>query len=890
MAGVSISKANAYAAIAPLAGISISKAIAYAVVTGTPSGPPPAWLVIREPSLGYTDRTPYMHKADGNQNSWSGQLRQRGQATIHLYVAAGDTYKPTRGTPVYLFDQTAASGFIPVFAGLIQDIENQWLGTAGDHFVIVTAVGLESVFDTVYAKPVQYAAQTCGAIVTDLFTRFETGCPVTLGIVDAGTLIPLLNTNYEKISDLFDQLATTSGFTWGVDPVTLTLFFCAPSSLAAPWTVSNDDVQWESVTWKQSGADYRNRQAIRLNFEAFGQSGEFFVGTGQSAVLLARPVNQVTSAWATLSTCNTATGTFSGQPAAGDTVSINAPAGTWQALHVYGPNGILIDAGGHLQKITTAGTSGATIPTFNDVGGNTIDGTVIWNDRGTAGLATGDATYTFVTALDNRQYGQVLIGGSAAATCQNLADAINANDAVRGVTFSLPTWENALCNAILVSGASFTLQQKTTGTSWTSALSDTSANFSWSSPVTIGGTSPQGSLGPGYGATISLQTYVTGTSTAAPGVTYTPGSAQLNMATPLNAGSNLNVFYTRAGGDILEVEDTAAVAALAAITHGTGKYQQITGAATTGLITTSSASGLQFAQEALAAFGTAPQSVTFQTYVPGLQPGQTLAIAMTLPTGAVVQLNGDWVVEEISAELVQAMSTGTTPWLGTFGHYRYTVRLVNISEIGSYLDFWQGLGGGGGASGGGAGTGSSLVATSGASIVAPSGTVTSTGFLTAHTVIVGNGVADEKAIASPGTTGQFLKSLGAATDPAFLDFTAADLVLVPLYIGAALPGLPAAGQTVALLGLPVAGFFAANFTGSVGSVGTNPTATAVYTVKKNGSTIGTISISTGGVLTFATSGGTTQTFAANDRLSIIAPGPADATLADVEFILKGTRT
>jgi hypothetical protein len=755
-----------------------------------------AWLIINEPSLGLTDRTPYLFVGDGQQNSFSTQLRQRGQATIHLFVAAGDSYAPTRGAPVFLYDQTSDDAFLLVFSGLIQDIENQWTGqNAGDHFVLLTAVSLESVFDTVYATPVQYVNQTAGAIVADLFSRFETGCPVGLGTISAGVIIPLFNTNYEKLSELFGQLATTSGYTWYVDPSTSQLMFVEPSTIPAPFTVSDQPVLWDSITWKVNGADYRNRQAVRLSFDAFGKSGEFFVGAGQSSVVLKHPVNQVTSAYATLSTPNTATGTFSGNPSLGDTVKIAAPAGAWQALHIYGLGGIIIDAAGHLQAITTAGTSGASIPTFNDLSGNTIDGSVIWTDQGAAGLSTGDATYTFVPVLDNRLYGQVLIGATAAETCQNLADAINANDAVRGITFSLPTWEDALCNAVAVSGSSFTLQQKAAGAGWTTALSDTCANFSWSSSVTTGGTSPNGSLGPGYGATITLQVYVFGTSTAAPGIAYTPGSAVLNLATPLNVGSNLNVFYTRAGGDILEVEDTAAVLALAAITHGTGKYQQITNASTTGLIATSAAAGLQFAQEALAAFSVAPQAMEFQTYAAGLQAGMNLPLELLYPAGGTALLNGNWVIEEINAELVPVEF-----WIGDGGgHFRYTIKSVNIQEIGSYLDFWEGLGGGG--SGGGGVSG--LVATSGGGLTASLGvgTVThTTAALAAHKVVVGNGVDDLETIASAGTAGQYLRSGGSSADPAMATIAQSEVTSLTTDLAAKVPTSRTISTTAPLTG------------------------------------------------------------------------------------------
>jgi hypothetical protein len=59
-----------------------------------------------------------------------------------------------------------------------------------------------------------------------------------------------------------------------------------------------------------------------------------------------------------------------------------APA--WAAAHAYALNATILDAAGHIQKATTAGTSGSTIPTFNDAGSTTPDGagTLIWTDQG----------------------------------------------------------------------------------------------------------------------------------------------------------------------------------------------------------------------------------------------------------------------------------------------------------------------------------------------------------------------------------------------------------------------------------------------------------------------------------------------------------------------------
>ena len=684
----------------------------------------PAWLLINEPVIGITDRSNYLHMA--GQHSFSLQLRQRGQASVDLFIAAGDTYAPTRGTPFYLFDQVEdGEQWFLVFSGLIQDLEDKWLANDGSRIVTLTGVSLESVFDTVYAPPTQYVNQTAGAIVSDLIARFEVGCPVAFGVISPGAVIPLLVTNYEKLSDLFDQLATTSEYTWGVNPYG-EFFFQSPSSISAPRTFDQTELLWETASWKQTGADYRNRQAVRLSYDAFAHSCEFFVGAGQKTITLSRPVEQVTNAWATLSTCNTATGTFSGTPAPGDTVTIGIPTGVWVPLHIYALGGTLIDINGYVQKVTTAGTSGSSLPTFSDITtGTTIDATVIWTCEGPSGLATGTETYTFVATLDNTQFGQVLIAGSP---IQNLVDAIDANAITRGLTFSLPTWEGSLCNAINVSGSSFTIQQKHAGTGWIAQLSATGTAFSWSSSQTSGGTSPQGSLGPNEGATISLQVYVEGTSVAAPGVAYTPGSNVVSLATPLNVGSNLNIEYTRADGNIIEVENSAEVARFALLTHGTGKVQQITDASSQGMISNSSAGGLQLAQQALAAYIVAPQEFIGETYVPGLFPGQTLPVSLLYPTHASTLLNANWIIEEITAELVPVER-----WIGgNRGHYRFTIHAVNIQEIGSYLDFWEGKGGGGGSGGG---SGGALVATTGGGLAATGPNVAQTFTAVSHEFI-----------------------------------------------------------------------------------------------------------------------------------------------------------
>lgn len=1003
--------------------------------------PPPVppgledWLVVNEPPTGspatgggLTKRGSFLHLGDQAQHSFNLQTRQRGNATYTLVSDPNDPrsapvdYLPTLFQPIYLFDHNTA-GWTLMFSGLIQDYTVRWVGIGGLRYIDCSAVTLEAVFDTVYCDGTdQFVNQTTDAILTALFNKYETGCPVGLGTVSAGVTIPLFNPEKgQKLSQIFDQLALTSEFIWGVDPQTATLYFCAPTTTAAPFTLNSSQALWDSISEKVDGADYRNRQGVKIAEEAFPQSGEWFAGAGQTFITLLRPVKQVVSAYITLGTPNFATGTFSGQPAAGDTITIgpqNIPFGTGTYLI-----GQIIVQDGFVQQITTPGTFTST-PTFSHITGGTSvgGGTGIFTCLGPYGVGAGveaTTTYTFVNSLDNTQYGQVLIGATLAETVQNLVDAINSTapyggpppTSGRGFTFSLPTWEGAQVNAYLLSGTQLKVITKQDAIVAASALTKTGTAFSWSNAQTTGGNFPQGSLGPNEPGTISIQVYQVGTNTAAPAVAYTPGSAVIQMATPLDAGSNLNVWYTRADGGSIEVENTPLVNSLAATTHGTGKIQQFTDQSQEGLIATSARAGLQLAQQALAAFDVPPTELDVVLYQPGILPGQIWTWDLTFNSA----LNGDWFVAEVKAEIVPVWPWMDRPQVPLAGHYRYTIRVVDVSQVTSYMDFWEGLGGGGG--GGGLGAGA-LVPTSGGALNPGSGgtgnyplgvsfrTASATlAAVDANTLVVVQDASPHTAVtltlpatppsalwqvelkndssfsvtidpngllldglsssitlgigaglevrtdgtnyftqpgsgsgsASPlttkgdiythnatvdarlavGTNGQVLTANSSAATgndweaPIALTTTGTSgpatvtpgnpyTLNVPQYaaspsgsynVAIELLGQPAGSSaTLALFVFTETVNFAANFGGSVGTVGTNPTGSQTYTVKKNGSTIGTVTISTGGVVGFTTSGGATESFASGDELTLIGTsGSADATLADVSITLQGTR-
>lgn len=81
----------------------------------------------------------------------------------------------------------------------------------------------------------------------------------------------------------------------------------------------------------------------------------------------------------------------------------------------------------------------------------------------------------------------------------------------------------------------------------------------------------------------------------------------------------------------------------------------------------------------------------------------------------------------------------------------------------------------------------------------------------------------------------------------------------------------------------------ANLAGSFGSAGVASTGTKVIDIKKAGSSVATITFTASATGTLATSGGTAQSFAVGDVLTIVGPAATDATLADISIDLFGTR-
>lgn len=107
-------------------------------------------------------------------------------------------------------------------------------------------------------------------------------------------------------------------------------------------------------------------------------------------------------------------------------------------------------------------------------------------------------------------------------------------------------------------------------------------------------------------------------------------------------------------------------------------------------------------------------------------------------------------------------------------------------------------------------------------------------------------------------------------------------------VGGFSPDKPGSGENILSWLMPRTVTFAAGLADSIAKCGTAPTADAVFSINKNGTPFGTITIIAGQTAgTFASVSG--AMFARGDVLDVVGPSPRDFTLADMRVTLFGFR-
>lgn len=141
---------------------------------------------------------------------------------------------------------------------------------------------------------------------------------------------------------------------------------------------------------------------------------------------------------------------------------------------------------------------------------------------------------------------------------------------------------------------------------------------------------------------------------------WAPGTDQVTVTPALPTGSTLTVRYS--DGGLVDV-----TAPNPGIGPRTARYSNTRSFTPAG--------GLQEATAILARYAMLPGQLQFSTDKPGIQIARKLTIAIDEPLGASNYLNGEWLVKEVEGALVPGLELRAEP----FGHFRYTVHLINTA-------------------------------------------------------------------------------------------------------------------------------------------------------------------------------------------------------------------
>lgn len=624
----------------------------------------PFQFKILEPVGGLTDQTHRIAAGDHKGFSYSSMIGQRAKLDVTFEIGLGDTYEPTVGTPFYYYE-TASAVTKLIMSGKLGERNPHWYAD-GLHYVRLTCLGLECLFDVELAPAKAYIGQTAHDIFIDLVTPIIDAAPalIQLGSVIGSLVIDKLildGTTY--ISDVLNQLVTTmtneggDAWAWGInyqDSPLPSVYFRPPEGIGhtitgPPFTL-HGSLLWDTLDVTETLADLVTTVRISAASDIFPKSTWVFQSPNPATktFTLPFPPSQITAARITRVSITTVP-------------SISATAAAVALLNIN------------------------AVPSTGDT------------------MTIGNITYPFVTALDNTIQNQILIGATIDDCTTNITGAIMGDQSLAGIGFSWPTVENDLANAQKIAPASLYVRAKLCGAPGNSiGVSSTAAGLQFiaagggSFPTThlTGGSDPP----PGVqDISLSAVNAPDSSNITQNSILYQPGVQDVTVLLPELVGSpatidfnpdpvaafwELEVQYQRVGSGGITVEDTALVDARAAIEHSSGRYMRSITVSSVAQLGTAYQQALKLLQQ----FAVIPTTLKLGTLETFFHVYDFLFLNVTAPTAI---YNGRrFVIQEVESEYI--------PGMEKYAQYttRKTITAISgstITKTNTYMDFYEAL-------------------------------------------------------------------------------------------------------------------------------------------------------------------------------------------------------
>lgn len=294
-------------------------------------------LLIGEPST-QVDRTNLVW--DQGQFTFSATRGDRGQCDLNLCILPGESYDPQIGWPVWVYDPPIGQpGSQCRFVGTIEDRDVGYIGDAGLRIWAISVLSLEQMYDTQPCPELEFPDGTDVATIVD--TLFGTVTPpvsVTIGTIESGfTLDKRTYSNSTNVWAAIKQLAVDTNKIAYIDPRDQKFYFVGNGERTSGFTLLTEDLLQNGSTplvhYKQQRADFRNVQITQANPNSLPPiNAQLPVSGLTDTFTLPGLADQVLGATLTTSIAGIATGTFTGNPSPGDTVTIGGIEYTWQSV------------------------------------------------------------------------------------------------------------------------------------------------------------------------------------------------------------------------------------------------------------------------------------------------------------------------------------------------------------------------------------------------------------------------------------------------------------------------------------------------------------------------------------------------------------------------------